>query len=174
MKLPQPFFTPFDDLIKKWEATEIEVLNCIESEYFSIFIRVSKFDDYEYEYWRLDKEDAIRVLTEKSYCFIKHPTTKIRTLVIEPTPLVSSKEIKSFETSLSLEKNKNIGTYQIKNQAFKKWLDECNQNTESMTKAQIHSELKLIDSSLWASGFDDWWRQQSFIRGKPGRKKTAK
>jgi len=63
------------------------------------------------------------------------------------------------------------GKYEIKNQAFKKWIDEHNPDTENMKKGQIQEELMIIDSSLWASGFDGWWRQQNFITGKKGRKK---
>jgi len=41
-----------------------------------------------------------------------------------------------------------------------------------MTKQQIHDALIKLDAKLWTSGFFDWWKEQEFIKLKPGRKKN--
>jgi hypothetical protein len=62
--------------------------------------------------------------------------------------------------------------YKLRNESCKAWLESESPQLDKMTKAQIESSLKNYNSQLWSHGFNDWYRQQSLITLKTGRKPT--
>ena len=57
--------------------------------------------------------------------------------------------------------------------AFKRWLSD-NPDGETMTVDEIREELQAFDSGLFSSGYQGWWKSQSVLRLKSGRKRKAK
>lgn len=61
--------------------------------------------------------------------------------------------------------------YKIKDDDFQQWRQESqNLEIENHNKKEIHNLLIKRNNQLWRQGFDDWWKQQSFIKGKRGRR----
>jgi hypothetical protein len=57
----------------------------------------------------------------------------------------------------------------------KKWLDERNESDNApelynMTKKEIQDFLIQRDRNLWISGFNDWWKKQTLITVRHGRR----
>jgi len=70
--------------------------------------------------------------------------------------------------------NKNmprINKNQKRNNGFESWMREKNPCLKEMSWDEIHKELKERDSQLWGHGFDGWKKQQSYYKGKPGKRK---
>ena len=72
------------------------------------------------------------------------------------------------ESGQSQNPNKRIN--QIRNEDFKKWLDESQPALDKMKKTDIHEQLMKRKPELWVSGFPGWWKEQDICKKKPGRK----
>jgi hypothetical protein len=63
--------------------------------------------------------------------------------------------------------------YETRDIDFRKWIDETKPDLKNMTKAAIQQALRARNSSLWTSGFPDWWKRQTIHKGTAGRKKKV-
>lgn len=85
-------------------------------------------------------------------------------LVILPDDFNNLQQQTNFTTSIVKK-----SAYEDRDNDFKLWIETENSDLDTMTKAEIHSQLKLRNPQLWTMGFLDWWKQQELYKGKPGR-----
>ncbi|WNV04200.1 hypothetical protein RP726_17570 [Candidatus Methylospira mobilis] len=100
----------------------------------------------------------------------------------DPLPLINMGfdriELVSFldEVGIShkLAEPKAPSIYNQRDDDCRMWLDANNPDTADMKKKEIHDDLKQRNPTLWTTGFDDWWKQQTLIeKKKSGRRKNG-
>lgn len=104
---------------------------------------------------------------------------KKKTITITSDEIISSEKWEAYLKSKNVI-NSNLAServltpsnkYEARNIDFQAWIDETKPDLNSMTKNDIHKILIARNSSLWTSGFIDWWKQQTIYKGIAGRKR---
>lgn len=62
---------------------------------------------------------------------------------------------------------------QKRDEDFELWMSIVNPPLKKMKKEEIHKVLIARNSTLWTSGFTDWWKQQTIYKAPKGRKKIT-
>lgn len=83
------------------------------------------------------------------------------------------KEFKQFDGNAIQTDNQSKSINQKRDEDFNKWIVDKKPDLNGMTKEEIKNALHAwsqIKPALWVSGFDGWWKKQSFHKGNPGRR----
>jgi hypothetical protein len=83
--------------------------------------------------------------------------------------------VKSIDGWWDDDEPRNPKKNDLKSADFLVWQKENpHLKPEEMTKAEVQEQLMLRNRTLWASGFENWYKHQHFFRCKSGRRPKPK